>query len=539
MAKVDRIKTANTWKEAERNASYRLGHIAVAGRWNRLPKRLEDDYIVSNKVLGSGLNGSVISAKSRYTGEHVAIKQLCVRGVSPKEKQQLASEVEIFLSMDHPHVARLIGVYEEKHAVSLVMECMTGGELFKRIREKKVFKESEAANATLQMLLAVNYLHHEGITHRDLKLENFLYDEPGSDFLKLIDFGFSKFCRGKKCVELLGTLTYCAPEVLKRNYGERTCDLWSLGCITFILLFGYMPFRAANDGVLARRIVRGAYKRKEDRWKSVSKDAQDFVQKLLVVRPEERLTSKQALAHPFVSLRVNSSISSLDASTARGFLTFTRADEFTKSCLQVMAWCLPLEERRQLRDAFITLGRNADGIVKIEDIEKLFLVDFGIPASQLAPLVKGLRRLDADGDGELHYSDFLAGVMARKLEQGSENEQLLQETFRRFEVEGQGFITQESFEHIVGHSRGTKIVFTQPHLANCGRMTRIEFIRRLYHWEEYSSHEEFTEDDGSVAELQVSRQRFSKRAWLSQYLGRLLPSCLRSKDANRAFMAGA
>merc|ERR1719240_568731 len=141
------------------------------------------------------------------------------------------------------------------------MEHMSGGELFDRLVEKTVFPESEAASTIWQMLLAVNYLHHEGVTHRDLKLENFLYDAPGSNFLKLIDFGFSKFWKNEKYKEALGTLTYVAPEVLKRSYDCFACDLWSLGCITFILLFGYMPFQASDDDALARLIVRGAYKK--------------------------------------------------------------------------------------------------------------------------------------------------------------------------------------------------------------------------------------------------------------------------------------
>ena len=85
--------------------------------------------------------------------------------------------------------------YEADHHLYLVMECMEGKELFDRVTEKKRFSEYDAAEAVRQMLLAVNYLHNNGIVHRDLKLENFLYDKMGSDHLKLIDFGFSKACR--------------------------------------------------------------------------------------------------------------------------------------------------------------------------------------------------------------------------------------------------------------------------------------------------------------------------------------------------------
>jgi len=516
-----RIASAKDFDQAARNAEHRLGHIAVAGRLHQPgTRKLEDDFIVSKEVLGSGFNGSVFLAKSRYTGESVAIKQLCTQGALPEEKHQLAGELEVFLSMDHPHVARLMGVYEANDRVSLVMECMSGGELYDRAVQKKVFKEAEAAHATWQMLLAVNYLHHEGVTHRDLKLENFLYDAPGSNYLKLIDFGFSKFCKNKKFKEALGTLTYVAPEVLKRSYDGRACDLWSLGCISFILLFGHMPFNAQDDDALAKLIVRGAYTKKSERWNSVSSDARDFVQKLLVVNPEKRLTAKEALAHPFISLQVQRSTSGLNASTAKGFLSFTRADEFKRACLQVMAWSLTLNERRKLRDAFITATDGQDGIMKLEDIERLFRDEFPIPSTQLASVMKGLRALDVDGDGELHYSDFLACVMAWKLERGTESVELLQETFRRFDVHGLGYIRQEAFNHVVGGAGGMHNIFNQPHLATPGQMNMREFIDQLHKTDDCPG----SSQDSSAEQLK--REQLSKRAWIRDRLAKLLPSCM-------------
>merc|ERR550514_222916 len=151
------------------------------------------------------------------------------------------------------------------------MEAMAGGELFDRITKLKKFKESEAADAMWQMLLAVNYLHRHGIVHRDIKLENFLYDgaEGSSEsmHLKLIDFGFSKMCHlaenmSAKC----GTLAYVSPEVLRGCYTNQ-CDMWSLGVISFITLSGYMPFSGAEEK-MSRTIAHGEYIWKPDCWKN-------------------------------------------------------------------------------------------------------------------------------------------------------------------------------------------------------------------------------------------------------------------------------
>merc|ERR1712217_972446 len=121
--------------------------------------------------------------------------------------------------MDHPHIVRLMDVYESENDLQFVMECLEGGELFDRVIEQKRFSEHDAADAIWQILLAINHIHIAGIVHRDVKLENFLYDLPGSNHLKLIDFGFSRVWDPKvKMVTALGSLAYTAPEVLAKSY---------------------------------------------------------------------------------------------------------------------------------------------------------------------------------------------------------------------------------------------------------------------------------------------------------------------------------
>jgi len=214
-------------------AAKRVGQVAVSGRYNRLPKRIEDDYnLEKRKVLGTGYNGAVFMAKSKTSERKFAVKEFRLQGVTAEKKEELETEAEIFLSMDHPHVARLVDVFECDHSLNLVMECMEGGELFDRVREKKTFSNNDAAYAVYQMLLAINYIHKRGVVHRDLKLENFLYESKGSDHLKLIDFGFSHIWEPNTTMALsCGTLSYVAPEVLRKKYTSQ-CDMWSLGVIT-------------------------------------------------------------------------------------------------------------------------------------------------------------------------------------------------------------------------------------------------------------------------------------------------------------------
>merc|ERR1719410_2203630 len=144
-------------------------------------------------------------------GDRFAVKSFSLSGISREQRAQLDSEVEIFLAADHPHITRLFHVYEGNGQLVMVMECMEGGELFDRVIERKRFSEGDASEAIRQMLLAINYIHSHSIVHRDLKLENFLYDRKGGDHLKLIDFGFSKFFDPNVKMHLsCGTLSYVA-----------------------------------------------------------------------------------------------------------------------------------------------------------------------------------------------------------------------------------------------------------------------------------------------------------------------------------------
>jgi len=138
-------------------------------------RRLDDDYEVSSKVIGSGLCGEVVLAHSRVGRRKYALKRIRKTNVSVAKLQQLTDEVEIHLALDHPHIARLHNVYETEDGISLLTEYCEGGELYFSLQERGVFSDADAAEAARQMLRAVGYLHAHSVVHRDLKLENFLY----------------------------------------------------------------------------------------------------------------------------------------------------------------------------------------------------------------------------------------------------------------------------------------------------------------------------------------------------------------------------
>jgi len=458
----------------------RMGPLPVASRYHHLPRRLKDDYVLEGEVLGTGYNGQVVTARSRRSGDRFAVKSFIMEDVSPRTRDNLFAEVEIFLSMDHPHVVRLMEVYEDERQVSLVMECMEGGELYDRLRQRRVFSEADAQMTTRQLLLAINYLHSEGIVHRDLKLENFMYEEKGSDFVKLLDFGFSKFFeKHEEMEESLGTVSYVAPEVLSKSYSCGSCDMWSLGVVVFVLLSGSMPFAGHTNQEIIQRIRRGRFVMGRQRWSSVSGAAADFVKKLLVLDPRKRLSARQALVHPWLLQQQEDSARKAPAFVAEAFMGFSMASRFQQACMEMMAWSLSQKERRQLRQHFLALDRSQCGVIRRKDLRQYLHEEISPDAGNVESLVAGLDHLDIDGDGELHYSDFLAVMMSARLEQ---HEDILQATFRRFDKEDRGFITPRGTKQLLGVSVPTAEVDDAFRIAdgNCdGRLDVGEFVAYL------------------------------------------------------------
>jgi calcium-dependent protein kinase len=470
----NKASSKTSLEQARDSASDRVGHISVEGRYHRLPKRLQDDYKLESKQLGSGYNGAVILATDKV-GKKYAVKAFKLTGVTREKKQELATEAEIFLSMDHPHIVRLYDVYESEDALSLVMECMEGGELFDRVTEKKIFSEKDAAATTYQMLRAVNYLHSRGIVHRD-QLENFLYERKDNDFLKLIDFGFSNIWERNTKMDLsCGTLSYVAPEVLAKSYTSQ-CDLWSLGVIVFILLVGYMPFSGSSERVTIEAIKHGRFAVRQDRWARVSKTGFDFVKRLLVVDPEARLTAEGALKHPWLETRIRQGReqrSSVDQAMASSLVNFARESQFRRACMQLMAWSLTAEERAEVREAFLEMDKDQTGTISLHELKQVLVERFEMPEDESAQVFQAL---DATHDNEIHYSEFLAAMVAGRLRF---HEDLLNDVFRRFDTDNSGKISQENLKGVLGDSAPLDEFLRDIDRDKDGNISRADFISFL------------------------------------------------------------
>jgi calcium-dependent protein kinase len=434
----------SAFTKTQERVEAKAGKIPLSARYHRDPRKIEDDYDIQSKVLGSGYNGVVRLATSKTNADlKFAVKAFKLSNVVNEKRQQLEAEVEIFLTLDHPHVTRLFDVYEAADHLFLVMECMEGGELFDRIHECKRFAERDAADAVWQMLLALNYIHSHGIVHRDLKLENFLYDKKDSNHLKLIDFGFSKaWDPNIKMHVSCGTLSYVAPEVLEKSYTSQ-CDLWSLGVIAFILLAGYMPF-SGSEQVQTSNISQGKYNMRPEKWSKVSQPAKHFVQSLLQVNPEKRLTAQAALEHQFIAKRSTEGSAEVDTSVVDALRQFGQASKFRRCCMEMMAWSLSNEERAKVRQYFVSMDNNKQGTITLVELKKVLTEKFSVPSEETEAIFNAL---DSNNDEEIHYSDFLAAMVSTRI---ALHDDLLKAAFKKFDTDNSGYITVENLREVLG-----------------------------------------------------------------------------------------
>jgi calcium/calmodulin-dependent protein kinase I len=249
--------------------------------------------------LKSGSFATVCRGTHRSTGRKVAIKCVLRKDLPPSDDAAIYDEVAILASLNHPHIVPIIDFFDEKDCYFIVMELMSGGDLFDRIGEKKTYSEADARDLIVKMLKAVAYCHIRKIAHCDMKPKNLLLMSDDNDsFIKLADFGFAaRVHETKSLTKQCGTPFFVAPEILLRKGYDQQSDMWSVGCIIFLLLSGNLPFMGRSQKELFRKIVAGKFDFDPKDWTGVSDDAKDLVRRLIVLDPDQRMTASEAVRH--------------------------------------------------------------------------------------------------------------------------------------------------------------------------------------------------------------------------------------------------
>eukprot|EP00903_Cladosiphon_okamuranus_P020574 g18885.t1 len=290
------------------------------------------------------------------TVKKYAVKRVRKWQLREQRKHDLLREVDILRGLAHPNVVAIYQFYQrEPTNFYVVLESLPGGELFDRIVKKGSYTEREARDVCKVLVGVVGHLHDRGIVHRDLQpasirlprlsegnngsiaatpidtsttttttttttdgdittmittvVTTITYNNTSCLSLKLTDFGMARSVQTgpvqpERGVNVNG---FKAPEILLGKSHSKPVDMWSLGCLTYILLSGKHPFLERDTRKMLLRVAASDYEFKpEDCWGSISGDAKDFIRRLLTVDVERRMTAEQATGHPWLTATAES-----------------------------------------------------------------------------------------------------------------------------------------------------------------------------------------------------------------------------------------
>ena len=260
--------------------------------------RITDFTII--KIIGEGSYSRVYLAQHNQTNAQYAIKAIDKRNKENiDEKEYFKREAEIMYKIHHPNIVKLFGHFEDNTYCYFIMEYMSGGNAYSLVPKHGIKKISNEMTVSIlkDIISATYYLHHmvPPIIHRDIKPENILFDSEMK--AKLTDFGWSTYLNKnhQKRMTMCGTPIYLAPELVNNIGHDHRVDIWCIGVLMFELLTGQPPWIGEDVQTLKYNIARMKIK-----WpKQMDPDAVDLLKKTLRYNPEERISLRNMLIHPF------------------------------------------------------------------------------------------------------------------------------------------------------------------------------------------------------------------------------------------------
>ncbi|XP_041022306.1 mitogen-activated protein kinase kinase kinase 2-like isoform X2 [Juglans microcarpa x Juglans regia] len=256
------------------------------------------------ELIGYGAFGHVYMGMNLDSGELLAVKQVLIAAKSAsKDKAQahireLEEEVKLLKNLSHPNIVRYLGTVREEETLNILLEFVPGGSISSLLGKFGSFPEAVIRTYTKQLLLGLEYLHKNGIMHRDIKGANILVDNKGC--IKLADFGASKQATVSGAKSMKGTPYWMAPEVILQTGHSFSADIWSVGCTVIEMATGKPPWSQQYQEVAALFYI-GKTKSHPPIPEHLSVEAKDFLLKCLQQEPNLRPSASELLQHPFVT----------------------------------------------------------------------------------------------------------------------------------------------------------------------------------------------------------------------------------------------
>ncbi|XP_014603957.1 PREDICTED: death-associated protein kinase 1-like isoform X5 [Polistes canadensis] len=302
-------------------------------------------------------------------------KRRVARGVAAAD---IAREAGLLARLRHPNIVSLHKVIDTGTTVVLLLELISGGELFHWTPSGEV----DAAHVVRQVLMALSHLHSHQVAHLDIKPENILLSSPPPmPSIKLIDLGLShRLVPGSEHRALFGTPEFVAPEIVNYEPLSLGTDLWAVGVLTYILLSGASPFLGEDKQETYANVAACQYQFDNEYFSNVSEIAKDFIRSLLIKDPKERGSAESCLKHPWI----------LTESEASNGLGGAMISAVKRGCVEAVSQLLlqgaPLNMKDSKEDTLLHLACEAgdEGMVTL-------LIENGIDLD--TPNKKGLTPL--------------------------------------------------------------------------------------------------------------------------------------------------
>ncbi|XP_068622957.1 myosin light chain kinase, smooth muscle-like [Battus philenor] len=262
-----------------------------------------NDFYEMLSEIGRGKFGTVYLCREKSTGLELAAKLVSVS--RRDERRNVEREVEVMRRLRHPRLIQLYDAYDWGKYMCVVLELITGGELFERVIDEDFVLTERACTVFMRQICeGIEFVHRQNILHLDMKPENILCLTKAGNRIKIIDFGLARFYDPEKKLQVLfGTPEFVAPEVVNFDQIGYGTDMWSIGVICYVLLSGLSPFMGETDIETMANVTVAKYDFDDEAFNEISDDAKDFIQKLLVKDKESRPSATECLRHRWLVKR--------------------------------------------------------------------------------------------------------------------------------------------------------------------------------------------------------------------------------------------
>ena len=417
--------------------------------------------------LGDGSYGVVYLAVNIITKQNMAMKKIKKVKENEIDDMEIKNEINILKKLDHPNIVKIIEFYSAPKAYYIITDFCSCGELYNQIKNQ--YSENQLAVLFYQVLSGLYYLHSNNIVHRDLKLENILISEIEKDkvtnekyfWVKIIDFGTAKiFEKNKSEKAVVGSSYYIAPEVLHKHYNEK-CDTWSVGVILYMLIVGRAPFDGKTDEEIIENIEKGQFNSKHKKLLNSSEEVQDLVKKLLEVNVKKRLSSSEALKHPwFKKFNGKSLYSNIEKEKILVYLNrlrnFRINSKFQQMVLAFIVHNIPnTKEAKDILKIFRMFNNKDDGKLTKKELYQGLILYYN--EKEIKKEIDDIfLLLDGANRGCIEYEEFLRATLDQKSLLSEEN---LIYAFNFFDKDNTGKISVDKIKNIFIDDKVNEDVF--------------------------------------------------------------------------------